>query len=224
MTQAADTAGQTRDGHAGSLADQAYHAISEMMFARALSGGDVIIEARLAEALGLSRTPLRAALNRLEGEGLVTKGDGRNYVVRSVDIREYVQSLRLRLLVEPDATFHAAQAIPTARLAEIRAEIVALRDHAAYHTAAHWFSDDRLHNTILEFCGNDVTARVLRNLRAATRLFEVARLQDRLLPDCSEHLAILDALEARAPEAASDAMARHLQSLIDFTYRHLALG
>jgi DNA-binding GntR family transcriptional regulator len=45
---------------------------------RRLKGGHVIVEAKLADTLGISRTPLREALQRLEGEGFIRKGDGRN--------------------------------------------------------------------------------------------------------------------------------------------------
>ncbi len=57
---------------------------------RRLKGGESIIEARLADTLGISRTPLREALQRLEGEGLVRKVANRSYIVRHVDLSEYL--------------------------------------------------------------------------------------------------------------------------------------
>ncbi|MGO7381587.1 GntR family transcriptional regulator, partial [Rhizobium ruizarguesonis] len=81
-------------------------------------------------------------------EGLVRKGDGRNYVVRQVDVGEYLQSLKLRLLIEPEAAVLSINAIPRRLLMSVRQEINDLLGATAYHTDAHWFSDDNLHNMI----------------------------------------------------------------------------
>ncbi|NTJ68516.1 GntR family transcriptional regulator [Agrobacterium rhizogenes] len=198
------------------LASLAYKAVSDMIRHRRLKGGQVIVEARLAEALGISRTPLREALQRLEGEGLVRKGDGRNYIVRHVDIGEYLQSLRLRLLIEPEAAVLANPNIPRRQLIVVRREINDLLDATAYHTDAHWVSDDNLHNLIIDHCANAVMAKVLRELRATTRLFEIDRLKDRLKPDSTEHLLIIEALERGDVEQTRLAVAGHIESLIAF--------
>lgn len=203
------------------LASLTYKAVSDMIRHRRLKGGQVIVEARLAEALGISRTPLREALQRLEGEGLVRKGDGRNYVVRRVDIGEYLQSLKLRLLIEPQAAVLAIPNIPRRQLIAVRREIHELLDATAYHTDAHWVSDDNLHNLIIDHCANAVMAKVLRELRATTRLFEIDRLKDRLKPDSTEHLVIIEALERGDAEQTRSAVAVHVESLISFAREQL---
>lgn len=203
------------------LASLTYKAVSDMIRHRRLKGGQVIVEARLAEALGISRTPLREALQRLEGEGLVRKGDGRNYVVRRVDIGEYLQSLKLRLLIEPEAAVLAIPNIPRRQLITVRREIHELLDATAYHTDAHWVSDDNLHNLIIDHCANAVMAKVLRELRATTRLFEIDRLKDRLKPDSTEHLVIIEALERGDADQTRSAVAVHIESLISFAREQL---
>jgi DNA-binding GntR family transcriptional regulator len=203
------------------LASLTYKAVSDMIRHRRLKGGQVIVEARLAEALGISRTPLREALQRLEGEGLVRKGDGRNNVVRRVDIGEYLQSLKLRLLIEPEAAVLAIPNIPRRQLIAVRREIHELLDATAYHTDAHWVSDDNLHNLIIDHCANAVMAKVLRELRATTRLFEIDRLKDRLKPDSTEHLVIIEALERGDAEQTRSAVAVHIESLISFAREQL---
>jgi len=59
-------------------------------------------------------------------------------------------------------------------------------------------------------------ARILRGLRATTRLFEIDRLKERLKPDSREHLTILDALVAGDQADARRTVSLHMQSLIDF--------
>jgi DNA-binding GntR family transcriptional regulator len=159
---------------------------------------------------------LTEALQRLEGEGLVVKGNGRSYKVRHVDLGEYLQSLRVREILEPEAAAMAAGHIPLQQLAEVRAEINSLRDATGYHTDAHWRSDDNLHELFNRCSGNEVLAGVVRSLRVTTRLFEIARLADRVEPDSSEHLAILEALEAEDAPAARRAVQNHIRSIGDF--------
>jgi len=210
--------------HGDKLAAQAYRAVSDMIRRRRLAAGHVIVEARLAELLGVSRTPLREALQRLEGEGLVRKGDGRNYVVRHVDIGEYIQSLKLRLLIEPHAAVQSMPFIPARKLIEVRRETEELMNSTSYHIDVHWDADDHLHNLIIDYCDNQVMAEVLRNLRATTRLFEIDQLQDRLKPDAKEHLEIIDALERADADACFKAVANHIESLIAFARLHIGIA
>ena len=198
------------------LSNHAYNAVSEMIRRRRLRGGEVIVEARLAEVLSISRTPLREALQRLEGEGLVVKGTGRSFVVRHVDLGEYLQSLKVRDILEGEAASLSVGRIPGRKLAEVRREIDELRAATTYHTDAHWRSDDNLHGLYIDHCGNEVLSRIIRELRVATRLFEIARLSDRLEPDSVEHLAILEALESGDAKAARKAVQAHTRSLAKF--------
>ena len=66
--------------------DTAYRMVSDLIRKRELRGGEVIVEVKLADMLGVSRTPLREALQRLEGERLIVKNGGRSFVVRHVDL------------------------------------------------------------------------------------------------------------------------------------------
>jgi DNA-binding GntR family transcriptional regulator len=203
-------------GQAVNLSSLAHRAISEMIRDRRLRGGEAVIEARLADALGISRTPLREALQRLEGEGLMRKVANRSYVVRHVDLAEYLHSLKVREILEAEAAVLAVGAIPGDALAAVRHEITVLQEATAYHTDAHWRSDDNLHGLAIDHCGNPVMADMIRALRVTTRLFEIAKLRDRLQPDSTEHLVILEALEAGDRRAARAAVQAHCRSLRDF--------
>ncbi len=210
---------ETRGGEAGAslnLSGLAYKAVSEMIRDRRLKGGETVVEQRLAETLGVSRTPLREALQRLEGEGLVVKAANRSFVVRQVELAEYLHSLKVRELLEPEAAALATGRIPLARLHAIRIEAMELHAAAA-HTDAHWVSDDSVHRIYADHCGNKVMARLIEGLRITTRLFEITWLSDRVGPDSSEHIAILDALIAGDPKAARRAVQAHLRSLSRFT-------
>jgi DNA-binding GntR family transcriptional regulator len=198
------------------MSARAYQALSKMIRSRQLRGGDSLVEQRLAAQLGISRTPLREAMQRLEGEGLLLKFANRSYVVRRVDLAEYLQSLRVREVLEAEAAAQAAGRIPGATIAPVRAAVLALETLEPYDTHTHWACDDRVHGLFIDACGNTVMAGILHDLRITTRLFEIAALADRLGPDSREHIAILDALEAGDVDGARVAMAAHARSLFNF--------
>ena len=212
---AAEEAGvAARPGY--NLSNLAYRSISELIRTRRLKGGIPIVEAKLAESLGLSRTPLREALQRLEGEGLVVKAANRSFMVRSVDLAEYLQSLKVREILEAEAAAIAIDRVQPSHITAARREIAELMAATTYHTDAHWRSDDHVHRLYAEACGNAVLEQMIGSLRVTTRLFEIARLSDRLEPDTAEHLAILAALESGDARRARRAVQAHLRSLTRF--------
>jgi len=196
------------------LSESVHKRITELIRNRTLVGGQVIIEQRLATNLGVSRTPLREALQRLEGAGLIKKNAGRSYMVRSVDLQEYIQSLRMRHLVESEAVVLSIGRIPHADLQAVRAEVATLHRDGAEHSQAHWDSDDRLHRLFGSNCANLVMYDIMERLRVTTRLYEITETNRRVESDFSEHMEILDALEVSDAARARIAVGRHLQSLI----------
>jgi DNA-binding GntR family transcriptional regulator len=209
------------DGGDQRLTAKAYEAIANLIRGRRLKGGDVIVESRVAAVLNISRTPLREALLRLEGEGLVVRGLGRSLIVRHVDLKEYLQSLKVREVVEPEAAALACGRVAITDIQRVRAEIEALINLQPYDVEEHWRTDASLHELFISNCGNDVLMRMIRQLRTTTHLFEVARLSDRLGPDSTEHFAILNALESGDPRSARKAAQVHIRSLHRFALETL---
>ena len=152
-------------------------------------------------------------MQRLEGEGLLGKTANRSYFVRRVDLKEYLQSLRVRETLEPEAAALATGATEPARIESARREVEMVRDTRPYDMLAHWRSDDEVHELFIENCGNEVMSRILLSLRVTTQLFEIDRLVERLEPDSREHERILDALQAEDAKAARLAVAAHIRSL-----------
>lgn len=198
------------------LSAHIHRRLTELIRNRILGGGYVIIEQRLAEQMGVSRTPLREALQRLEGEGMIEKNSSRSYTVRKVGLQEYMQSLKMRLLIEPESAALAAGRIPVERLKAVREEIEALHLIAGNHTEAHWDSDDRLHRLFGEYCGNAVMFDITERLRITTRLYEISDMRQRVDSDLVDHSAILDGLANEDEEAARSAVAAHIRNLISY--------
>jgi DNA-binding GntR family transcriptional regulator len=212
---------EKRSSHGAVLSNRVRQQISELIHNRTLAGGHVIIEQRIAEQLGVSRTPLREALQRLEGEGMIEKSSGRSYMVRKVDFQEYLQSFKVRLMLEPEAAALAAGRTPIQKLRAVRAEIKALRQLPFEHTKRHWHSDDELHRLISAQCGNMVLSRMIEQLRVTTRLYEIEDVRQRVDKDLAQHMAIIEAIAAEDEALARKAMRVHIRSLISHSIRQL---
>ncbi|CAM2865314.1 GntR family transcriptional regulator [Komagataeibacter xylinus] len=199
-------------GEPRNLTEETYEHMLDLILSRKLPGGTIIQERRMAEDLGVSRTPMREAIGRLEGEGLVVRHNARLLAVRHVSLDEYLQSLEVRLLVEPYAANIAAEHIPTERLAELRRSLRSIDPSHTFSPAQHWVFDDNLHGAIGEYCENGLIAKTIQGMRRFTKMFERQSLAERNAPGWAEHESILSALETRDGALASKAMTRHLRT------------
>lgn len=197
---------------APSLADLAYADLRNRIMTRRLPAGQPLIEERLARSLELSRTPLREALIRLLGEGLLVKFEGGSYAVRRITASEYFQSMKVRLLLEPEAAARAAGQIDASSAASLKSLIISLGKRK-HQVEEHWAADDQLHGLIAEASGNVVLAKTIQAARTPARLFELTNPFERVAVDSGEHLAILDAAVQGDGKAAARAMQQHLRNL-----------
>ncbi|WZB62790.1 GntR family transcriptional regulator [Achromobacter xylosoxidans] len=100
------------DGPALSVSERTYQALLDRIAARQIGPGEVLEERRLAEELNVSRTPMRAALNRLLGEGILKRLSNGSVVVHAFGVTELLELLQIRQLLEGQA---AAMALPDSR-------------------------------------------------------------------------------------------------------------
>jgi len=196
-----------------SLADETYRALLEEILSAQLAGGVVIQERRLAARLGVSRSPMRDALGRLEGQGLLVRNGKSLLTVRVITLKDYLNSLAMRLLVEPAAAALACPDLPEAVLREWSAMLDAIEADPDPDPATIWRFDDALHQGLGEASGNPFMAETIVQMRRYTTIFERQRRLEQRKPGLEDHREILAALAARDPEAARQAMARHLDKV-----------
>ena len=201
------------------LSDKAYTSLFAMIQERRLPDGAPLVEQQLASRIRVSRTPLRYALQRLEIEGLLNKDANKSYVVRKVELKEYLQSLRVREVLEAEAAAIAVDRIAPEAIEAARANLHAVQAQKPYDMISHWRSDDEVHDLFILNCGNQIMTGMLQSLRVTTNLFEIEKLSERLEPDSKQHERILDALQARDAKAARRAVAAHIRSLFQFAVR-----
>ena len=204
------------------LTDRAYAVVRRLILQRELSGGEVIVEGRLAERLQMSRTPLREALLRLEGEGLLVRANARSYAVRRITASHYFQCLQVRERLESQAVSLAMGRVPIDEVTALRKNILAL--DSSQQGSSHWQADDEIHALFARASGNAMLAETIAHLRVLCRLFEVVDPFNRIEDDRTEHLAILDAYVASEEKAAEAAVVAHLRNLGRYTLSRLSNG
>ncbi len=115
--------------HRGGTVDAAYWAIRDALRTGVITPGDRLIELDLAAALGMSRTPIREALRRLEVERLIENGPRRGFVVPTATIEDLVEIFEIREVLEGLAARRAAQRMGPAEVAAL-AEAVGRMEQA----------------------------------------------------------------------------------------------
>ena len=201
---------------ASSVVSLAYDRIRTLILSGDVAPGTRLGQVDLAERLGDSRTPVREALRRLTGEGLVEFQDQRGFRVADIAIDDVVRRLEVRLLLEPGAARRAAERATEADLDAIAAAVE--RERRARSAMA-------AHDASREFHVLVAAATHNRELVAAIEglwLIEVGRrllARRRAAPawqdhDVEEHLAILAALHARDAERAAQLMEDHVRDAL----------
>lgn len=210
------------EGCASGAAEIAYRFIRHAIISGDLKSGETLREARLAEMIGVSRTPVREALGRLGAEGLVVVGRYRRGQVASLSQADVAEVFRLRAKLEGHGARRAATRITEADIAElerIEAEMEAEFEKLGWHQ--HLARFDQLNN---EFHG--LIARAADSPRLERILASSLELPASIFNSYSEpvdqrtqrthrqHHEIIDALKNRNPDWAEAAMSAHLFSIV----------
>ncbi|WP_190129701.1 GntR family transcriptional regulator [Streptomyces mashuensis] len=194
-------------------ADRAYAHVKEAVLHRRYAGGTLLTEGDVAQAVGVSRTPVREALLRLEGEGLLKLYPKKGALVLAVDAQEIADVVETRLLVEKHAAGKAVPASP-ALIARLEEHVETMRRQAeAGDLAAVSDSDRAFHAEIVRNAGNRILAGLYEQLRDRQLRMGVAVLHahpDRIARSIAEHTEILEALRSGDAGAATAAVDRHI--------------
>ena len=198
--------------------DSVYTKLKTAIRKRYIKQGSQLVEVVLAKQLGVSRTPVRSAIKRLEAEGLVNSIPNRGAFVITPTQREIEETFLVRAQLEGMACRLAAVTITKKQLQELE-ELIQREKNIFLETDLdeYYAVNDNLHLKIAEFSGNSVLCTYIKLLLDKTRIYLI--LYDPFYKleysPTLEHKAIIKALKNRDPEGAARAVEIHITSSIN---------
>jgi len=204
------------------LGDATFKRLKAMILDGTLEPGTRLSEKKFADHLGVSRTPVREAIGQLVSEGLAKRSAGSAPVVSSVSLNEIMEILHVRSLLECEAARKAASSgKSTTELSDIRNKMQGFIDGPRPTAAEHSALDMRLHFILAEMAGSNLLLELIESLKVKTGMYDQGSIPDRLVPGCEEHIALIDAVIAKEPDAASAAMKLHLSNVRESIISHI---
>ncbi|HRS04349.1 MAG TPA: GntR family transcriptional regulator [Treponema sp.] len=196
------------DGRNGrNLSAEVYETLSERIRTWLYPPGHRLTEEELCNEFGMSRSPIREALNMLVEAGLVDKAERKGYRVRKIDLQELQDIYDTRLVLELAVIERICErGISSGLLRQLRKRWKELRDAlpAMAHEAA--LEDEHFHEALAAEAGNRVMQRILKEIDRSIHFVRLSDITDpeRLRKTCSDHLEILDALEKHDLQRAKE--------------------
>ena len=199
----------------GLLKDDAYDRIKHLIQTQVFKPGTFLSERELAARLGMSKTPVRSALERLQSEGFVQISPQQGAVVREPSLNEVVDMIDLRIAVEPHVMRRLAGRLSPLQLQRLRENLKQQEWVIEAHDVRRCAQlDADFHLMFCEFSGNQEIVRTMRSLldrlfRTVLRVFaqDVTRIRE----SYREHLAIVEALEVGDSGRAGTLLVEHLE-------------
>ena len=200
----------------GSLADQAYDLVERMIVTLELHPGSVFSENDLSERIGIGRTPLREALQRLAGDRLLVALPRRGMMVTDINVTEYLALLETRRILDRLIVARAAKRCSEEKRNELRRCAEELRGAAAREDLDAFMRLDRACDEILEAAAhNPFAVRAVAPLHAHCRRFwSMYRHSSDLGRSAELHALLLDAVadgDEKVAESASDRLIDYLE-------------
>jgi DNA-binding GntR family transcriptional regulator len=204
-----------------SLDKLAYEKIKEAILTFQFLPNAALVEGELASQLGISKTPVRDALMRLEKEGLVTRIPYKGTYVSDINNQDMANIFTIRIVLEGLA-IHLATELLTEDDFQQMQKLIA--DHAEALKKGDVRGVSRIntefHNIIVNCCSNPRLQQMLHNLDDHLKRYRLLSISQgtRTEKSVPEHQAILDAVRARDPKRAEEAMQIHLTSAMQDLY------
>ncbi len=201
-----------------SLKDHAYRRIKDAILTLQLTPGAPLVEAELAEQLGISKTPVRDALLELRREGLVTKIPYSGTFVSEITATDICEIVQVRAVLEGRAAYFATPGLNDDELKHL-GDLIAkeLEALAAGQVERASQCNAAFHHVILSKVSNRRLVTLVENFEDQMRRIRARSIQlsGRLKKSAEEHSRVLEALRARDAARAEEQFRIHILSVLD---------
>jgi DNA-binding GntR family transcriptional regulator len=197
-----------------SIADQIFEQLERDILSGKYARGELLTELRLSEELGVSRTPIREAIRRLEQENILEEA-GRGVTVVGISMQDMLDMYEIRIRIEGLAAEWAAARISEEELTQIRETLELQRyytEKGGSHSDQIKNLDSQFHELVYRASGSRALTDTLIGLHKKMTKFRMASVskQSRALQSVEEHEAILAALSTHDAAAAGEAVTAHV--------------
>jgi DNA-binding GntR family transcriptional regulator len=209
------------------LSDLAYDAIYQRILSGEIRPGERLNEVHVAAQMGISRAPVREAIQRLRQKGLVNLIQNKTPTVIELDIRQVREVYTVRIALEQTALGALAPDRGAALAAELSAVIAGLKDHARAGRVSEVVEEDiRFHEIIVAAAGNSVLNDVYHSLLARVRM--ILAIDKSAFVDLEEiadgHAEIIDAIARADYASAKTLLSEHIWSSLPIIEAHPAFA
>jgi DNA-binding GntR family transcriptional regulator len=202
------------------LTQQAFRHIRDEIIRGKLDGRQHLTEDYFAERFGISKSPIREALNRLESEGLVTIVPRRGAFVVQLSLHDIEEIFELREALEPLVVKDSA--LNEKVLARMRTAVMSARQFREENDKVNYIrADAAFHTTLAEASRNSRLKKILENMRNQMLIVRARTFELSSHTSVKQHLDILEALEQGKRDAAASLMAEHIQTVRARLLRYL---
>lgn len=196
------------------LREVIFNTLREAIIVGELKPGERLMEVPLAEKMGVSRTPVREAIRKLELEGLVDMVPRKGAHVAELSIKDIINVLDVRKSLDGLATALAAERITEEELKELKHINSQFINYVEKENLQGSIKKDvEFHEIIYRSSRNDKLIQIVNNLREQVHRFRVIYLKDYVSPKelIKEHLDIYDAITRKNSGLAQEAAEKHIK-------------
>ena len=197
-----------------SLKELAYDALKKMILSGKLERGKLYTEMKMAQQLGVSRTPVREALLELSSEGMVEFLPNRGIMIKEITIQQVKEVFEIRQIIEGYVAQSVAKRLSPLDVKELDRIITSQEEQTEREDHESFFAfDSEFHLFLVSRMENKRLESILRNLRDQIHLMGYYALEKkgRIQQVLVEHIDILKALKEGNAKKAERAMSRHLK-------------
>ncbi len=206
------------------LRDTAYERIKDAIQHADLRPGQPLSETHLSSILGISRTPVREALQQLVQEGLLQVIPGRAVTVAAPSIQGVLNVIHTRSLLEPEVARLVAESASADVLETLWGALTSMEQAAGQGDRSAWSkADSEWHQALCQACPNALLGELTLQMRNRTRHLAADNqtTQERILACTNEHRQVVEAIAGRDAPAAERAMRQHIHELRESIFRRL---
>ena len=197
------------------LRELVFESLREAIIEGRLKPGERLMEMQLADEMGVSRTPVREAIRKLELEGFVVMIPRKGAYVSGISVKDIVEVFEVRAALEAMAAGLAAERITDIELEELEralVQITEVSDKDDFEAIVE--TDTNFHDLIYRACRNERLVQIITHLKEQIQRFRTTSLAQpgRLRDAQSEHRSIVEAISERNVEMAQSLAREHIEN------------